>query len=162
MPITDANVADSLAILGLRVTHGGVDLGVLSDLSITPTTETYDFFGTRNGKRELLKQIVTQVRLEVGFSSSNILDSGVTALFAGETGGGMSFEATEGALVITRPNAETGGQQQVINIPNAAVRGTGFAGTPGTDEAKYTFTAVALLEGGATTLGTITNAVPTP
>lgn len=157
MAVTDANLADTLAILGLRATIGGVDLGVLSDLSITPETTTYDFFSTRNGKRELVKQIVTEVRLNFSFSSSNILDTDITRVFAGGVGGAMTFEATEGAFVINRPNAETGGADQVINIPAASVRGTGFSGEPGSDEAKYTFEGTALLEGAATNLGTITN-----
>ena len=155
--ITDLNLADTLAVLGLKISHGGVDLGVVSEFSMTPETETYDFYSTRNGKRELVKQIVTQVRLTGNFSTSNILDPGVTALFTGGAAGALAFEATEGALVITRNNAEAGGDAQVISIDNAAVRGTGFSGTPGTDEAKYVFSFTALLEGAAADLGSITN-----
>ncbi len=157
MAVTDANLAATLAVLGLKITHGGVDLGVVSEFSMTPETTTYDFFSTRNGKRELVKQIVTEVRLTGSFSSSNILDSTVTQVFAGGAAGAMTFEATDGALIITRNNAETGGATQVINVPAASVRGTGFSGEPGTEEAKYTFEFTALLEGAATSLGSISN-----
>jgi hypothetical protein len=158
MAVTDANLASTLAVLGLQITHNGVDLGVVSDFSMTPETTTYDFFSARKGKRELVKQIVTEVRLTGSFSSSNILDPTVTNMFTGATGGAMTFEATDGALVITRNNAETGGADQVISIASASVRGTGFSGEPDTEEAKYTFEFTALLEGAATNLGTITNA----
>lgn len=161
MAVTDANLADTLAILGLKATHGGVDLGVLTDLSINPEITTYDFNSTRSGRVELVKQIVTQVKLTITFSTSNILDPDITELFAGGEGGALTFEQTEGALIITRPNAETGGADQVINIPSASIRGTGLPGAPGTEEAKMSFEAVALLAGGETAIGTITNAVPT-
>jgi hypothetical protein len=133
-----------LAILGLKITHGGKDLGVVSDFGFTPNTTTYEFKSTRNGKEETVRSVVISVDLTITFASSNVLDSDVVGLFTGSGGSSMTFEATEGALIVTRPNAETGGRSVVFNIPNASVRGTGMTGTPGTEEAKYTFEAKAL------------------
>ena len=157
---TTPSAADSVAILGLAATHDGKSLGVLTEFGFTPSIETTDIFTVANGKRELLRRIVTQVLLTMTFTTLSILDDEVTALFAGGAGGKLTFEATEGALIVTRKNAESGRPQQVFNIPSAAIRGTGLTGTPGSEAAGYQFEAVALLVGDATDLGTIVNSTP--
>lgn len=145
---------DDLAILGLQIQHGGIDLGVVSDFGFNPSTEVYPFKSTRNGKEETVREVVTSVDLEITFSTANVLDPAVIALFVGGAGGAMLFEATEGALVVTRKNAETGGKQVVFNITNASLRGTSTGGTPGTEAATYGFTAKALSVDGAA-IGTL-------
>lgn len=157
---TTPSAADSVAILGLSATHANKSLGVLTEFGFTPSIETTDIFTVANGKRELLRRIVTQVLLTMTFTTLSILDDEVTALFAGGPGGTLTFEATEGALIVTRKNAESGRPQQVFNIPSAAIRGTGLTGTPGAEASGYQFEAVALLAGDATDLGTIVNSTP--
>lgn len=155
MSATPLASADSVAILGLKATHGGKSLGVLSEFGFTPNIETTDIFTVENGLRQLLRRIVTSVSVTLTFTTLSVLDAIVRDLFTGGEDGKLTFQATEGALVITRRNAEAGRKQVVINIPKAALRGTGTVGAPGAEAAGYQFEAVALLEGDAEDLGEI-------
>lgn len=146
---------DDLAILGLRAVFGGIDMGVLSDFSFNPSTNVYDFKSTRNGREETVRSVVISVDLTITFSTANVLDPAIIALFTGGAGGAMLFEVTEGTLSITRPNAETGGRNALINITNASIRGTGISGAAGTEAATYQFEAKALSADGAA-IGTLT------
>lgn len=150
---------DDLAILGLKITFGGIDLGDVADLSFSPNTTSYEFKSTRSGRELTVKEVVIGVDLTIGFTTQNVLDAAVIALFTGGAGGAMLFEATQGALVVTRPNAETGKKQVVFNIPSASLRGTGITGTPGTEAARYQFESKALSVDGAA-IGTLTAGVP--
>ncbi len=159
MAITEANLAETLGILGSQLTLGGLDLGVISAFTFVPTSTPYDFKSARTGKLVTVKSIVQEVSLAGTFTTSNILDDGITSLFTGGAGGEMIFDATEGALVAVRKNAETGGMRQTINITNASVRGTGLDGEAGTAEAKYNFAYTGLIVGDSASFGTILNAL---
>jgi hypothetical protein len=142
------------SILGLIVTHGTVDFGDVDGFTITPNIERATLDSIRTGKQVPVRRDTIRTEVTIAFTSRAVKNASVLDLWAGSAGGGLSFDATEGPMVIKMPGpGNTEGLQ--LSLDNASISGNGFDGEFGSDYMGLTFEATALIDADAETLGTI-------
>lgn len=146
--------ADTVGILGLIAIFGTKDLGEVGDFQITPNIERATLESIRTGKAIPVAQETIRTEVTMTFNTANIKDEAILDLWAGGAGGGLTFDSSSGPFTIKMPGKPgTPGLQ--LDFPSAALSGNGFTGAFGTEFMRLNFTATALIEADAETLGTI-------
>ncbi len=147
---------DDLAVLGIRATFAGTDMGIIKNWSPSEDITEYRFEGARDGKNVIYKIIVLGGVLTYTFSSDNVLDPAILALYRGEgAAANLGLGATDGALTFTLPNADPGFPGLIFSHPLASLRRAGFGGDPGQNASQLNFQATVLYDEGTKSFGTL-------
>jgi hypothetical protein len=141
-------------IMGARIIHDGIDLGVVKDISPTENVTEYQFSGSYDGQIYVYDEAVTGGDLAFNFVSSMVLDTAVQTLWAGGTAGVLKRGFSEAAVTQLQGISGIPGKGGLtFTFPQTRIRRNGFPAFTGEAEAQFPFTLKVLFDSASGSYG---------